>query len=81
MARHPDARRLLSDVAGALNACERAGIPVDLSHEVVVTGYGYVLPIGDPRLGARWQARMKTTPEAAAVITEPAPGAEIRESA
>lgn len=53
------APKLLSFLADALNACERAGIPVSLDHGIVVTGYGYVLPLGEPRLGNRWQARAK----------------------
>jgi hypothetical protein len=52
-----DPGRLLGQVADALNACERAGLVVQLAHGTVVTGHGYVLPVGDPRLGARWQAR------------------------
>jgi hypothetical protein len=44
-------------VADVLNQCERAGLVVQLAHGTVVTGHGYVLAVGDSRLGARWQAR------------------------
>jgi len=57
-----DPARLLGEVADALNACERAGIMVRLAHGTVVTGHGYVLAVGDPRLGARWQARTRLPP-------------------
>ena len=50
---------LLGQVADALNACERAGLVIRLAHGTVVTGHGYVLAVGDPRLGARWQARTR----------------------
>lgn len=53
----PDAARLLGLVADALNQCERAGVPVQLTHGTVVTEHGYVLAVGDGRLGHRWQAR------------------------
>lgn len=59
--------RLLAAVADALNACERAGITLDLAHGAVWTRYGYVLPMGDPRLGNRWAARMKPLPVASRV--------------
>ena len=61
-----DPARLLAAVADALNACERAGMPASLDYGVVVTEHGYVLPMGDPRLGNRWQARPKV----------PAPGSD-----
>lgn len=54
--------RLLAAVADALNQCERAGVMVRLAHGTVVTEYGYVLAVGDPRLGARWQARTRLDP-------------------
>jgi len=54
-----DPARLLAAVADALNACERAGVTIRLAHGSVVTGHGYVLAVGDPRLGARWQARTR----------------------
>jgi hypothetical protein len=52
-----DPARLLGVVADALNQCERAGLVIRLAHGTVVTGHGYVLAVGDSRLGARWQAR------------------------
>ena len=58
-----DASALLSAAAEALNALERAGIAVDLAHGAVLTGYGYVLPAGDARLGSRWAVRMRIEPE------------------
>ena len=54
-----DPGRLLAAVADALNQCERAGIAVQLVHGTAVTGHGYVLAVGDARLGARWQARAR----------------------
>jgi hypothetical protein len=45
--------QLLRDVASALNACERAGLPVRLRHGIVWTRAGYVLPLKDDRWGAR----------------------------
>ena len=54
-----DAARLLAAVADALNACDRGGLHVCLDYGVVVTEHGYVLPLGEPRLGNRWKARMK----------------------
>ncbi len=53
----PDARYLLECVAEALNACERAGLSVDLAGGAVMTPRGYVMAVGDPRLGSRWAAR------------------------
>lgn len=67
----PDAPRLLAAVADALNACERAGIAVQLEHGAVLTDHGYVLPLGDPGIGCLWAARMKTP--RTGQITEPAP--------
>lgn len=55
----PDPGRLLAAVADALNACERAGIVIDSPASAVMTSHGYVLPSGDARLGARWQARLR----------------------
>ena len=43
--RQPDAEQLLGAVAGALTACESAGIAVRLKHGIVVTRVGYVLPV------------------------------------
>ena len=54
--------RLLSAVADALNALERAGIIADMQHGAVLTRYGYVLPGGDGRLGSRWQVRKRLWP-------------------
>jgi hypothetical protein len=54
-----DPDRLLGQVADALNACERAGVTIRLAHGSVVTGHGYVLAVGEPRLGSRWQARTR----------------------
>lgn len=59
----PDASRLLSAAAEALNALERAGIAVDLIEGGVLTTYGYVIPAGDVRLGSRWVARMRIEPD------------------
>ena len=55
-----DPQRLLSAVADALNQCERHGLVVDLEKDGVITTRGYVLPVGDSRLGSRWAARMRT---------------------
>lgn len=53
--------RLLADVAAAMNACERAGLRIDnLKNETVWTRAGYVLPVGDERLGTRWVVRART---------------------
>lgn len=53
----PDPAVLLAAVADALSRCERAGIAVQLVHDSILTEQGYVLSVGDPRLGTRWQAR------------------------
>jgi hypothetical protein len=63
VAGQPDIAALLSAVSEALNALERAGIAVDLDHGAVLTACGYVLPVGDARLGSRWAVRMRTGPE------------------
>ena len=55
----PDCSRLLSAVADALNALENAGITVDLAAGAVMTPRGYVMALGDDRLGSRWQARTR----------------------
>lgn len=55
----PDPSRLLSRVADALNALERAGILAEADHGGVSTRYGYVLPVGDARLGMRWAVRTR----------------------
>lgn len=54
-----DPHRLLAAVADALNACERHGLIVDLEKDGAVTSRGYVLPVGDGRLGSRWAVRRK----------------------
>ena len=54
-----DPARLLSSVADALNALEKAGITVDLAGGAVMTPRGYVMAVGDPRLGSRWAARTR----------------------
>lgn len=66
----PDPARLLGDVASALNRLERDGIAVDVAHGAILTPCGYVLPLGDSRLGSRWTVRTRIAPEA---VTEPAP--------
>ena len=54
--------RLLAAVAEALNACERHGLAVDLEHGAALTIQGYVLPVGDSRLGSRWAVRTRLEP-------------------
>ena len=54
-----DPARLLASVADALNALEKAGITVDLAGGAVMTPRGYVMAVGDPRLGSRWAARTR----------------------
>jgi hypothetical protein len=55
------ARHLLAAVADALNAAERAGLPIDNLHAGVIwTEAGYVVPFGDDRLGCRWVVRART---------------------
>jgi hypothetical protein len=54
-----DAAPLLAAVADALNACERSGILVSLTEGAVTTRCGYVLAVGDARLGSRWAVRMR----------------------
>jgi len=54
-----DPARLLASVADALNALENAGITVDLAGGAVMTDRGYVMAVGDVRLGSRWQARTR----------------------
>lgn len=51
-----DAQALLSAVAEALNACERAQITVRLAHGAVLTPVGYVLPVY-PDAGERFAVR------------------------
>ena len=62
-----NAARLLAAVANALNAAERAGLPITNLHAGVIwTDAGYVLPFGDERLGCRWVVRERAefTPRA-----------------
>ena len=54
-----DTTRLLTAVADALNALENAGITVDLAGGAVMTERGYVMAVGDRRLGHKWQARTR----------------------
>ena len=54
-----DPARLLCAVADALNALENAGITVDLAGGAVMTERGYVMAVGDGRIGCRWQARTR----------------------
>jgi hypothetical protein len=54
-----DATSLLAAIAAALNACERSGLLVSLTEGAVTTRCGYVLAVGDPRLGSRWAPRMR----------------------
>ena len=54
-----DPARLLCTVADALNALENAGITVDLAGGAVMTERGYVMAVGDGRIGCRWQARTR----------------------
>jgi len=57
------AETLLSTVAAALNACERAGLIIDnLQDRTVWTRAGYVVPFGDERLGTRWTVRARIPP-------------------
>lgn len=53
---------LLAAVADALNECERHGIVVDLEHGAALTARGYVLAVGEPRLGHRWAVRSRLDP-------------------
>lgn len=56
-----DARRLLAAIADAMNAAERAGLPITNLHAGAIwTDAGYVLPFGDERLGCRWVIRERT---------------------
>jgi hypothetical protein len=51
-----EVRALLSCVAAALNACERARITVKLAHGAVLSNAGYVLPV-HPEAGERYVVR------------------------
>ena len=57
-----DPSSLLAAVAEALNACERNGLVVDLERGAALTSRGYVLPVGDVRLGSRWAVRQRLGP-------------------
>ena len=59
-----DHHRLLAAVADALNACERNGLIIDLEKDGAISSRGYVLPVGDGRLGHRWAVRTRLEPEA-----------------
>ncbi|MFJ5532462.1 hypothetical protein [Streptomyces sp. NPDC093261] len=47
-------KRLLADLAAALDACQDAGLRPRLKHGAVYTHFGYVLP---PLKGGRWVVR------------------------
>jgi hypothetical protein len=51
-----DLQALLTAVAAALNACERARVAVKLAHGAVLTNVGYVLPVY-PEAGERFAVR------------------------
>lgn len=51
-----DAEALLSALAAALNACDRAGFAVKLAHGAVITDVGYILPVY-PDAGERYAVR------------------------
>ena len=54
----PAATHLLAAIADAMNAAERAGLPITNLHAGAIwTDAGYVLPFGDERLGCRWVVR------------------------
>ena len=52
----PDAGTLLSSVADALTACEKAGIPVKFKHGAVWTEQGYIFQVGERTWAARTRA-------------------------
>jgi len=61
-----EAALLLSAVADALNACEKAGILVQLAHGATITDQGYVLAPFDEdpgHVGQRWVARTRMLTE------------------
>ena len=60
--RRPPARRLLTAVADALNACEQAGISVKLRHGIVDTCAGYVMPLAGDRWATRTRRYTEFTP-------------------
>ena len=61
------ARDLLSALAGALNACEKAGLLVGLADGAAITNEGYVLPVGGAgdisMIGERWVPRTRELTE------------------
>jgi hypothetical protein len=71
-----DPSRLLAAVADALNQCERHGLVVDLEHGAALTTQGYVLPVGDCRLGSRWAVRSRLEAEDQQRQAGPAPSEE-----
>lgn len=67
----PEPLQALIKVADALNAAERAGLTVDLAHGAVTTSAGFVLPVGDGRLGCRWAARPQLPAEPGRAALDP----------
>jgi hypothetical protein len=57
-----DHARLLAAIADALNTCERHCLIVDLERDAVMPSRGYVMPVGDGRLGRRWRVRQRLEP-------------------
>lgn len=61
------ARDLLATLADALNACEKAGMFVQLAHGAAITNEGYVLPVGGAgevsMMGERWVPRTRVLTE------------------
>jgi len=53
----PDAASLLTGVADALAACERAGMGVCLTGDAVISDHGFVF-----RMSSGWTARTRTRP-------------------
>lgn len=53
---------LLGDIAYAMNQAEVSGAAIELTHDAVITDYGYVFRLGD-EYGERWQARTKVLTE------------------
>lgn len=58
----PDAGPLLSSVAAALTACEKAGIAVKFKHGAVWTEHGYVFQVGERTWAARTRAYTEFSP-------------------
>lgn len=57
-----DTKKLLQNLADALNACSSAGLRVKLKHNAVYTREGYVLPVEDDRWVARTLLYTELTP-------------------